>query len=289
MIKGKLSSIFDQIQIIKSFFMKKNILIFCAVITTFSLMAFSFYNWNKPEQIKKQEPENVQAANYYYNVMNNIINEKDLNTFIFNVDHRYNSTLVKEELKEVKTVFDILPEASTKSVESFQNSRISILNEENEITEVGTGGYLTIAQLNLLKSLDYSTNIRVSSICKRKNDYNDILRNDSIVYYMTIVPEKPAKFKGEYKDLITYFRDNSKEQMKIVERDKIKPGQVSFTVTKNGSIENVKLSSTVGFPLMDEKVLELVSKMKDKWDPATNSEGEKVNQKLILFFGTQGC
>jgi hypothetical protein len=33
----------------------------------------------------------------------------------------------------------------------------------------------------------------------------------------------------------------------------------------------------------------MITNMPGKWNPATNSKGEKVDQELVFFFGRQGC
>jgi len=83
--------------------------------------------------------------------------------------------------------------------------------------------------------------------------------------------------------------ENSKEKTAIIKRDKLQPGRVSFTVTKDGAIKNVKLTSTSGYTSVDKTLVELITKMPKKWKPATNSKGDKVDQELVFFFGVAGC
>ncbi|MEL7004495.1 MAG: hypothetical protein AAFN93_17440 [Bacteroidota bacterium] len=60
-------------------------------------------------------------------------------------------------------------------------------------------------------------------------------------------------------------------------------------VTKNGTLENVRLTATSGYPSVDELMVELIDSLPAKWNPAENSEGEKVDQELVFFFGLMGC
>ncbi|MEL7004496.1 MAG: hypothetical protein AAFN93_17445 [Bacteroidota bacterium] len=64
---------------------------------------------------------------------------------------------------------------------------------------------------------------------------------------------------------------------------------MSFTVTKNGTLENVRLTATSGYPSVDELMVELIDSLPAKRNPAENSEGEKVDQELVFFFGLMGC
>jgi hypothetical protein len=73
--------------------------------------------------------------------------------------------------------------------------------------------------------------------------------------------------------------ENSKAATAIIREDKLRSGQFSFTVTKKAS----------GYPSVDEALIDLVSNMPDKWIPATNSVGEKVDQEFVFVFGKQGC
>ena len=93
----------------------------------------------------------------------------------------------------------------------------------------------------------------------------------------------------ENKDIFDYLKVNSKDKTAIIKRDKLQPGKVRFTVTKEGSISNVKMISTSGYVSVDETLVELIKTIPGKWNPATNAEGEKVDQELIFLFGLEGC
>jgi TonB family protein len=263
--------------------MKKSILIFCTVLVTFSLMAFGYMN--RGNTVTAQEETSSTKTAIFNNDFLYPINPQADSDLFYKVDSRFIATITKEKLHNATSIIDILPEKATKSRESYQNARVSILGNDSETTELGESDVLNPAQLELLQSTDYSTNIRVTSIGREKHKLVD----DSLVYYLTVIPEQEAKFSGGHDALIKYLKENSKEKTGIIQQDQLKPGKVNFTVTKNGRIANVELSSTSGYPSVDKALVELITNMPEKWNPATNSKGEKVDQELVFFFGMEGC
>ncbi len=242
--------------------MKKNILIFCAVLTTFSLMAFGYINWSNNKQV-----------------------DLDL---VYNVDSRFMTTITKEDLHKATSVLDIVPKKAEGWWEvSFQTVTVAVLQDGDEISVIGDDKVLNAAQIKLLQSTDYSTNFYIKA--RGKNKHPDTGKIEDYVYYLTVIPEKEAEYTSGHDALIAYLKENSKEKTAIIKEDKLQPGKVSFTITKEGTIANVKLTSTSGYPSVDEALVELITNMPEKWNPATNSKGEKVDQKLVFFFGSEGC
>ncbi len=107
--------------------------------------------------------------------------------------------------------------------------------------------------------------------------------------YLTIVPEKQALYVNGMDALIDYLKESNKENTAIVRRSELKPGQLYFTVNKEGTISNVELITTSGYPYIDKILAELITNAPGEWEPAENSKEEKVDQKLILSFGAMGC
>ncbi len=242
--------------------MKKNILIFCAVLATFSLTAFGYMNWN-----------------------NDNLAEIDMG---YKVDSRFMTTITKEDLHKATSVLDIVPKVAEGWWKvSFQTVTVVVLQDGNEIREVGEEKALNDTQIALLKSADYSTNFYIKARSKTKHPETGII--EDYTYHFTIIPEKEAEFARGQDALVEYLTKNTQEYTANIEEDKLQFGQISFTVTKAGKIANVKLSGTSGYPSVDEALVELVSNMPGKWRPAKNSKGEKIDQELMLFFGRQGC
>ena len=115
------------------------------------------------------------------------------------------------------------------------------------------------------------------------------LVSNYLTYFITVVPEKEAEFVYGQDALLNYLKEKSKEKTLIIQKDQLRPGQFRFTVTKDGEVANVRLNSSSGYPSVDTTLMELISSLKGKWNPATNAKGEAVDQELIFFFGMEGC
>ncbi|NND50902.1 MAG: hypothetical protein HKN54_00765 [Flavobacteriaceae bacterium] len=60
-------------------------------------------------------------------------------------------------------------------------------------------------------------------------------------------------------------------------------------MTKDGTISDARIQSTSGYIEVDNKLIELILKTTGAWVPAKNSEGEHVDQELVVTFGNMGC
>lgn len=265
--------------------MQKSILISC---TAFFVLCFTACGYTQSNTI--MNPEETASTNILVFERNLTAGVDELINLdlIYKVESRFMTRITKEKLHNAKSIIDILPKKATQFMETYENVRVSILGNDGEITEIGVSEILNEAQLKLLQSADYSTNFHINADCKQKTEFGKLYDYD-LVYYMTVVPEKEAEFTGGQDALIQYLKTNTQETTTVITKDKLQPGKVNFTVTKDGKITNVKLDSTSGFPSVDEKLIETIENMPKKWTPATNAKGENVDQELVFFFGLEGC
>ena len=61
--------------------------------------------------------------------------------------------------------------------------------------------------------------------------------------------------------------------------------KIAFTITENGTITNVNLDRTTGYPQLDFELKQLIKNVPGKWIPAKNQEGKNVEQELVMSFG----
>ncbi len=107
--------------------------------------------------------------------------------------------------------------------------------------------------------------------------------------FLSVVHEKQAEYEGGKDALMEYLKENSKEARAGIQMDELQPFELLFTVTKKGTIENVKLDGASGYLSINNRMIELITKAPGKWHPAENSKGEKVDQELVVSFGARGC
>jgi hypothetical protein len=268
--------------------MKKNALIFSVVLAMMSLVAFGFVNSND------SLPDEKISANCKTTITDNhptcVAKQNTNPIFFYDVSPRFINTITKEKLDQAKTILEVVPKKPrNKGIVSLRDVKIKILSEENKRFEKGSGNTLNAAQVSLLQATDYSTNFCIEAFSKQKNPNSGELEEQCFVYYMTVVPEKKAEFKKGHTALLEYLKENSQEKITHVTKDRLKSGKLYFTVTKEGRISNVKLDATSGYSGIDKKMFKLIENLPGEWEPATNSKGEKVDQKLVFSFGEIGC
>lgn len=265
--------------------MKKNALILIALVTVISLTVFGFTNWNKNTDRVKTHPESLA------NLSQPIIENPNKVDFYFGIGPRFKG-VTRTDLKEVKSFNDFIDEDHANSIVSFKSLSVTLL-EDNKETDVKLtiekSGEFTLEQLNLIKSFDYSTNFLIWAKYIQKNETTEELEHNYWSPHLTIVPEKQAVYKKGNDALLSYLRENSKKLIDNTNMDSLKPAKLYFTVTTNGTISNIKLYGTSGYPLIDNRIIELVKEMPGNWEPAENTKGEKVNQKLVISFANMGC
>ena len=267
--------------------MKKNRAIITRATLVIFVIAFGLLSWtnrtyNSSVSTHCAPAEEVQAKVPSFTLSNDI----DL---LYKVDSRFINRITKEELHQAKTIFDVFPPHEKRKIDYYKNVRVAILGDNGEIYEEGITEAFTDKQLDLLHSMDYSTNFYVKAVFQHQNFLAGQVYEDYIVYYTTLIPETEAEYQDGDKSLTNFLKSTTKETASVITRDRLQAGKVNFTVNTNGSLENIYLSSTSGYPEVDQKLVEAVSAIPGKWNPAKNEKGEAVNQELVFYFGLEGC
>ncbi len=265
--------------------MKKRIVILVTGITCFFLMAFSYVNWNNNSVHNNSLcQKHIPFNDPFVSPINNPNYD-----FLYKVESRFMTTITRNKLVKAKSLTDILPAKCTESIKSYQANEVAILGGNEKISRLGEGEQLNDLQMQLLSSTNHSSNIFVSTTCINKNAFSGELQKDSFPYYITVIPENEAQYKGGLEALISYLKKESNDQVHDIDINLLKPGRVNFTITKNGIVANTTLDASCGNQHIDEIMVNLISKVPGKWQSATNIKGEKVEQNLVFFFGKMGC
>ncbi len=268
--------------------MKKNILLFCALLVVFSLVAYGFMDGNDSETDQVEIAVSDEVA--INTPAPEKVKKKNFSDFIYDIAPRFNA-IKKTDLDKVSAFNDLIGEEHTQRILSYSSLSVVILDgdKKTETKETGKSGILTPAQIELLRSVEYSTNLVIMAEYMEKWPKTGLIENSRWGPYLTVVPEKQATYSNGKEALMEYLRESSKESRFNVVPEKLQPAKLYFTVTKNGTIEKVYLDRTSNYPSVDKTMIELISKAPGEWEAAENSKGEKVDQVLVVSFGLMGC
>lgn len=264
-------------------------IIYCAILLSLSLTTVGCMSMND-SATGQVETSNTQVVAFDQQV---VADSKDrlIPKFSYDVDSRFIATLTKEDLHKARSLADLFPGEQTESIVSCHSVWIIILDDyrETEQSAAGVSEVFNPAMINLLQSVDYSANILVKANYRQKNEETDEWRGFYSTPHITIVPEKQAVYIPGKAALIEYLKANSVGKTALVQKDKLKSGKLYFTVSQEGTISDVKLASTSGYPAIDQTMIDIITQAPGKWEAAENAKGEKVDQDLVFSFGTIGC
>mgnify|MGYP000147086046 CR=1 FL=1 len=266
--------------------MKKNLLISGLILSISSFMAFGFMNLSTDDGTQTgtscNTTEDTEAI-----VLGPYI-EKHPN-FEFRVGFRFSNTISLESLRNAKSITDLIPDHEMESLSLFKDVRVAMLPNHYETEVAGDNHILSTEQLQLLHSADYTSSFYVKANCQNMNLETGALDDYELSYFISVTPEKRATYSLGNDRLIDYLKANNEQARNEIDWDRLGSGRIQFTVTKNGTVDDVELTLHTGHPHLDNTMIRLISKMPGKWHAAENASGEKVDQELSFYFGLPGC
>lgn len=262
--------------------MKKNLSIVGILLLSLSLSAFGYLKWSNfpTKDLSLVEAENIAFGPYEY---------KPNREFIYSLGNRFATSTTPSQIKNAKTILDLIPKGASLGLSQFENVIVDTLRNNNETGIWGINEELSKAQKKLLNATSYSSNFYFESDCKKMNSESGALSHYDLVYFITVVPEKQAQYVRGNEALIDFLKKGSAKEVENVEWKRLWPGRIGFTVSKKGVITNVITISACGQKGIDYKMLELVKNIPGQWEPAKDDKGNKVAQEFVFFYGLDGC
>ena len=268
--------------------MKKPIIYFYSLLI---LVSFTACDFNATKNAETDIPETMVNEELALNVpTKKQANNKIFKDFIYDVGPRFNS-IKKSELDSATAFRDFIAEEHADRIINYTKVTVMVLDgdKKTDIKETGTEGEFNAAQLKMLKASDYATSLLILANYSERSFETGAIENSSWTPYLTIVPEKQASYAGGTEVLKKFLKDETEEVRTDVDPEKLQPAKLFFTVTKEGTITNVHLDRPSGYPDVDKKMIALIKESPEKWTPAENTKGEKVDQVLVVSFGLRGC
>jgi hypothetical protein len=264
--------------------MKKSVITIGTILIILGLLITGCTNQNDSEINNKDlalETKNIEGP---------IL--KDIPDLYYGVDARF-AAVKKADIHNATTIYDFLNDGEKEQIEHINSVDVIIVkdNQLSHISAYGTDANLTDAQKKILRSTDYFSHFTVRTEFKGKNKETGKLEERFFGPHITVAPEKQAIYNDGKESLINYLKDNSKENMNVIKRDNLGAIKLSFIVTKNGTVTNVKHDAmTTGYPSIDERFITLIQNIPGEWTPAQNAKGEKIDYEFVFTFGPRdGC
>lgn len=265
--------------------MKKNVIIFGTTLAIISLLFFGFTNWNNT---------NIEIAKSLSNEISSLDQNvrKATPDLYYGVDTRF-AAIKKTDIDKATTIYDFLNEGEKQQIEHINSVRLIMVkdNQLSNISAFSTNDQLTEAQLKILKSTEYFNHFTIRTDFKGKNIDTGKLEDRFFGPHITVVPDQQATYLNGKKALLNYLKENSKESMTAIKGDDLGAIKISFLVTKEGVVSNIKHDAmTTGYSSIDQKLMELIKNIPGEWIPAKNSLGEKIDYEFVFTFGPRdGC
>ena len=265
--------------------MKRNIIIFSTTLIIISLLFFSFNNWNT-SKIEEAKSFDAKILPFDQNIKRNT---PDL---YYGVDTRF-AAIKKSDIDKATTIYDFLNEGEKQQIVEINSVKIIKIkdNKLSDSAEYGNKEQLTNAQIKLIRSTDYFNHFTIRTEFKGKNKETGKLEDRFFGPHITVVPNQKATYVNGKDALLKYLKDNSHDDMNAIDSDKLGAIKISFLVTKEGTVSNVKHDAmTTGYPSIDKKLIELIKNIPGEWTPAETSLGEKIDYEFVFTFGPRdGC
>ena len=270
--------------------MKKKIIIIVAAFAMFCLtVVAATANRSKTKDSSTITPVASTELSYTPMVMETF-ETKTTTKFVYDVGPRFRA-IKKQTLDQATSFSDFIGEAHSQRIVSYKSLSVIILDgsKKTDIQETSSSGQFTQAQINLLQSSTYSTNVLIWADYREKNQSTGIIEDNYWTPHLTVVPETQAQYSLGKEALIQFLEEQSKDYRAQLLSKNLLPAKMCFTITKEGRITNIKQEQSSGYPELDAFMGELLIKAPGNWEAATNLKGDKVAQELVISFGVEGC
>lgn len=271
--------------------MKRIVFVVGLGIAIVGLTAFVFAIRVDDGDIKKPASENTTGTGMVASLPGKSLDLSKIYTpstdINFRVRGKNERPVTKQRLNSATALNDIFDHYPDNWIDLYESVEIS--TEINGKIEKASASnkMLSKEQKRILHSAEIANNIKVLVNYKVKNYQTGHFDDKQLNYVMTVIPEKQAEYNGGYDKLIRYFREKSTSEIAAINTGKLETAYIQFTVTEKGEISDIDLKKTSGYSQIDKLMYELIRDM-PKWNPAENSQGEKVSQNFEFALAVPG-
>ncbi|MGB0979655.1 MAG: hypothetical protein ACPGVV_09680 [Croceimicrobium sp.] len=236
----------------------------------------------------KKSTKSADEQAYNNHVLNDSL-EAIEQEFYYNIGTRYGA-IKKSELLSATHIVDIYKtdyELELADIKSIELSRVNVGRWEGPKLG-GSEATFNEPQRQFIEELDFSDDFVVITNLVHENELNQLIP-EMIAPHYTVVPEVQAYYIPGKRNLLNYIRSENAALIKDLSQDDIGAAAIFFTITKNGELRDIEVDRENTLPAIQLNLINLLKNLPGQWEAARNADGEKVDQRLMLFFGNQGC
>jgi len=236
--------------------------------------------------LKKSNSSDEQAYNNH--ILNDSL-EAIEQEFYYNIGTRY-AAIKKSELQSATHIVDIFKtdyELELADLKSVELSKVNVGRWEGPKVG-GSAATFNKPQLQFIEELEYADDFAVIANLVHENELNQLIP-EMITPHYTVVPEVQAYYIPGKRNLLNYIRKENADLIKDLSQEEIGAAAIFFTITKNGALTNIEVDRENTLPSIQLNLIKLLKNLPGQWEAARNASGQKVDQRLMLFFGNQGC
>ena len=213
----------------------------------------------------------------------------ELPNFMFDLGPRYRA-IKKSKLAAATSFDDFIGKEHQDRIVNYKTLSVYEMVDgvKTKWNLTSFSGEFTAAQREYLQDRGYNEDVLIWATYTEKWPETGIVEDSYWTPHLTVVPEKQAHYDMGKEALLEYLNVQSAEITSKIE-GRLQPGRIHITIGAEGAVKKLKVKSTSGNEELDSEMLELLSNAPGKWIPAENTEGENVEQELVLFFGSMGC
>lgn len=187
----------------------------------------------------------------------------------------------QQELRDATYFSEIHERYHADWIAEYLTTDIAVVQDGMSSHALGSSGTLTSEQKELLANAPVGSSVLINVEYLPANNLskNEPKRLD---YVFTVVPTTLAEYPGGEASRNTYLDASIAQVLTDTQRDSLEVARLQFTISADGSVEDVKLMESSGDAATDAILIGSFCNM-PAWKPGKTADNENVAQSVIFF------
>jgi len=195
-------------------------------------------------------------------------------------------SIQKQKASAARLIMDINPNFPTSWIKEYVSVDLSVTSNGQILKAKGSGFQLNSEQQHILKQADTGSDIQVAIKYYPENNLPKEVKEMNFTFL--IAPDVDAEFPGGRQSMKAYLQKNIIDQLSNISSSEVHEAKVSFVITENGEVSNVKTLARSHSAKIDALLIRTLADM-PKWTPAQIVDGTIVSQNFEFIVTRDLC